>query len=52
MAELDVSVTELPVHKVVAPPAVMVGADAVAFTVTTVPVEAAEVQPVVVNLTV
>ena len=52
MAALEVNVTEPPEQNVVAPPAVIVGADGVAFTVTTVPVEAAEVQPVVVTLTV
>ena len=51
-AALDVKVTEPPEQNVVAPPAVIVGVDGVVFTVTTVPAEAKEVQPVVVTLTV
>ena len=44
MADDDVNVTLSPWQKVVAPDAVIVGADGMAFTVTVVPADAGEVQ--------
>ena len=52
VAEDDVNVTEPPSQKVVGPPGVMVGVAGIGFTVTVVPAEAAEVQPLLVTVTV
>jgi hypothetical protein len=51
-AELEVSVTDPPVQKVVGPPGVADGVDGVGLTVTTVPDDAAELQPLTVDTTV
>ena len=48
----DVNVTEPPEQNVVEPPAVIVGADGVVFTVTVVPADDGEVQPLAVLVTV
>ena len=48
----ELKVTVPPVQKVVAPPAVITGVAGITFTVTAVPADAGEVQPVVVTTTV
>ena len=45
MEIVEVSVTESPKQKVVAPPGVMVGVEGIAFTVTTTGAETADVHP-------
>lgn len=52
VAEDDVKVTEPPVQKVVGPPAVIVGVDGLALTVTTVVVDVAEQPDPLVTVTV
>ncbi len=51
MADEEVSVTVPPVQKVVGPPAAIVGAGGIVFTVTVVEVDTGEAQPVVVTTT-
>lgn len=52
VAEDDVRTTLPPLQKVIGPPAAMVGVTGVGFTVTVVPAEAGDVQPVAVTVTV
>ena len=52
VADDEVSNTEPPAQKVVAPPGVIVGVAGIAFTVTTVAAEASDGQPLVVTTTV
>jgi hypothetical protein len=52
VADDDVKTTFPPVQNVIGPPAVIVGADGVGFTVTVIPADAAEVQPAEARVTV